>query len=120
MRSLFFRIFLSYWIAQALFIVLAILVASAMRPLHEISTLQAEQEKFLAEALQAQTAGGENATWKYLRGVHDAQHIRLYVFDDQGKEIIARKPPEWVDRARRGEMRTADTFWGRLRPPQFL
>ena len=32
MRSLFVRIFLSYWVAQALFFVLAILVASAMRP----------------------------------------------------------------------------------------
>ena len=32
MRSLFLKIFLSFWVATALFIVLAILVTLAMRP----------------------------------------------------------------------------------------
>jgi len=31
MRSLFLKIFLSYWVAQALFLVLAILITVAMR-----------------------------------------------------------------------------------------
>ena len=32
MKSLFLRIFLSFWVAQALFLVLAILVTLAFRP----------------------------------------------------------------------------------------
>ena len=32
MKSLFLRIFLSFWVAQALFVVLAILVTMAFRP----------------------------------------------------------------------------------------
>ena len=120
MRSLFVRIFLSYWIAQALFFVLAILVAWAVRPSREIANLQAQQAKFLAEGVQAYKAGGDTAAWRYLRGVHDAQHVRLYIFDDQGKDILARKPPEWVVRAEHGGMHTADTFWGRFRQFQFL
>ena len=32
MKSLFLRIFLSFWMAQALFVVLAILVTLALRP----------------------------------------------------------------------------------------
>jgi len=120
MRSLFVRIFVSYWIALALFIVLTLLVASALRPSREISNLQTEQSRFLNEALQARQTGGETAIWRYLRGVHETHHVRLYIFDEQGKDILGRNLPQWTDPARRGEMHTADTFWGRFRPPQFL
>jgi len=120
MRSLFVKIFVSYWIAQALFFVLAILVTSALRPTREISDLQAEQPKFLSEAVQAYQTGGEQAAWRYLRSTHETHHVRLYVSDEHGKDLLGRKPPEWVQRAQRGEMSTADTFWGRFRPEQFL
>ena len=120
MKSLFLKIFVSYWIAHALFFILAILVASALRPSHDLFDLQAQQPKFLSEAVQAYQAGGEAAAWRYLRSIHDAHHVRLFVLDDQGKDILGRRPPDWVARAQRGEMRTADTFWGRFRPPQFL
>ncbi len=53
MKSLFLRIFLSYWLAQALFVVLAIIIASALRPSREISNLQSEEATFLSEAVQA-------------------------------------------------------------------
>ena len=39
MRSLFVRIFLSYWVAQALIVVLAILVTLAIHPSGEIAGL---------------------------------------------------------------------------------
>jgi two-component system, OmpR family, sensor histidine kinase CpxA len=120
MKSLFVKIFVSYWIAHALFLVLALLVASAMRPSREITDLQAQQSKFLSDAVQAYQAGGDAAAWRYLRGVHETYHIRLYVFDERGKDLLARKPPEWVQHAERGEISTADTFWGRFRPVQFL
>jgi len=119
MRSLFVRIFLSFWVAQALFLALALLVASALRPSREISTLQAQQSTFLTEALQARQTGGEESAWRYLRGVREAQHVRLYIFDEQGKDILGRKPPEWINRAQHGEMHTADTFWGRFWSMQF-
>jgi two-component system, OmpR family, sensor histidine kinase CpxA len=120
MRSLFVKIFVSYWIAQALFFVLAILVASALRPTHEISDLQAEQPKYLSEIVQAYQTGGEQSARTYLRSLHESHHVRLYVFDEQGKDLLGRRAPEWTQRAQRGEMSTADTFWGRFRPEQFL
>lgn len=120
MRSLFLKIFLSFWMAQALFVVLAILVTMALRPSNEIANLQAQENKFLADALQAYQSGGEAAAWRYLRSVHDAQHVRLYISDEQGKDLLGRKPPPWVEHARRGEIRAADSFLGRLRPVQFL
>jgi two-component system, OmpR family, sensor histidine kinase CpxA len=120
MRSLFVKIFLCYWLAQALFFILAILVASALRPSREISNLQAQQLNFLSEGLQVNQTGGETATWKYLRSIHDLHHVHLFILDEAGKDILGRKTPEWVQQARRGGMSTADTFWGRFRPIQFL
>jgi two-component system sensor histidine kinase CpxA len=120
MRSLFVKIFLCYWMAQALFFILAILVASALRPSREISNLQAQQATFLSEALQAYQTGGETATWKYLRNIHDAHHVHLYILDEAGRDILGRNTKPWVHRAQRGGMSTADTFWGRFRPIQFL
>lgn len=120
MKSLFVKIFVSYWIAQALFFVLAILVASAMRPSREIADLETQESKFLSEAVQAYQTGGEASVWRYLRSVHDTHHVRLYVLDEQGKDLLRRTPPEWVQRAQRGGMSTADSFWGRFRSVQFL
>jgi two-component system sensor histidine kinase CpxA len=120
MRSLFLRIFLSYWVAQALFVVLAIVIASALRPSREISNLQSEEATFLSEAVQAYQTSGETATWKYLRTVHEAHHVRLFIADEKGRDLLGRTPPPWVVRAQTGEMRTAESFWGRLGPQQFL
>ena len=120
MRSLFLKIFLSYWMAQALFLALAIIVTFALRPSREISNLQAQETKFLNEVLQAYQAGGDEGARKYLRGVHDNQRVRLFIFDEQGHELLGRKLPEWIERVRHGQIRTADTFWGRFGPSQFL
>jgi two-component system sensor histidine kinase CpxA len=119
-KSLFVRIFVSYWVAQALFFVLAVLVGSAMRPSREIATLESQQSKFLTDALQTYQAGGENAAWRFLRALHEAQHVRIYIFDEQGNDFMNRKVPDWINRARRGQMASADTFWSRFRPEQFL
>jgi len=120
MRSLFLKIFISYWVAQALFLVLAIIVTLTMRPSREISNLQAQEPKFLNEALQAYQSGGEEAARKYFRTVHDNQHIRIFIFDDKGRELLDRSQPPWIDRARHGRIHTADTFLGRFGPGQVL
>src|SRR5712692_6282814 len=69
MRSLFLKIFLSFWIAQALFLVLAILVTVAMRPAREISTVEASQSRFLSEAVAAYQAGGAEKVRDYLHNL---------------------------------------------------
>jgi hypothetical protein len=57
MRSLFLKIFLSFWAAQALFLVLAILVVIALRPTREpgIETLGS---RVITEAVNAYQNGG--------------------------------------------------------------
>ena len=105
MRSLFVRIFLSYWIAQALFVVLAILVTLAIRPSGEIASVQSQQAKFLSDAVQAYKAGGEEGARNYLRSVRDSQHVRLFLFDEKTRDLTGRTPPEWILRVARGQAR---------------
>ena len=56
MKSLFVRIFLSFWIAQALFVVLAILVTVAFRP--RASTWEALRTTVLNDAVTAYEESG--------------------------------------------------------------
>ncbi len=120
MRSLFVRIFLSYWIAQALFVVLAILVTLAIRPSGEIASVQAQQGRLLNEAVQAYKAGGEEGARNYLRSVRDSQHVRPFLFDEKTRDLTGRTPPEWILRVARGKTATADSLWGRFGPGRFL
>lgn len=120
MRSLFVKIFLSFWIAQALFLVLAILATIALHPPRESSGVEALQSKFLSDAVDAYQQGGEEAARKYLRGIHDSQHLRFYLFDGNGKELTGRTAPPWIDRVYKGQEHTIDSFWGRIGPGQFL
>jgi len=120
MRSLFVRIFLSYWVAQALFVVLAILVTLAIHPSGEIASVQAQQARFLNEAVQAYQAGGQDGARNYLRSVRDAQHVRLFLFDENTRDLTGRTPPEWILRVARGQTATADSLRGRLGPARYL
>jgi two-component system sensor histidine kinase CpxA len=119
-RSIFLKIFLSFWLAQALFVVFAILVTLAMRPAREISQAEANQATYLAGALQAFQTGGAAKARDYLHDIRDREHVRLYMFDDQYRDLTGRRPPEWIDKVARGQTRTADTLLGRIRPMQFL
>jgi two-component system sensor histidine kinase CpxA len=119
-RSIFFKIFVSYWLALALFVVLAVLTTLALRPPRENANAEALQPKILSDAVQAYQSGGQEEARRYFRSVHDAHQIRGYLFDEQGHEMTGRKPPEWIDGVFRGRVHTLDSFWGRLGPGQFL
>jgi two-component system sensor histidine kinase CpxA len=120
MRSVFVRIFLSYWMAQALFLVLAILVTLAMHPSGEIASVQAQQARLLSEAVQAYQTDREEGARNYLRSARDSQHVRLFLFDEKTRDLTGRTPPEWILRVARGQTATADRLWGRFGPGRFL
>ncbi len=78
MRSLFLKIFLSYWLALALFMVLAILVTLAMRPPRENAAVEALQTNFLEDAVQAYQHGGpEDARGIIFAILRETQHLGL-------------------------------------------
>ena len=95
MKSLFLRIFLSFWAAQALFLVLAILVTIAMRPARDPNA-ENMRAQVLVGAVNAYRVGGEHAAGEYLEDLQQSQHLHAYVFDQSGREISGRLAPPWI------------------------
>lgn len=100
MKSLFVRIFLSFWIAQALFFVLAILVTLAFRP--RTSTWEALRTTALNEAVNTYEDGGAQRLREYLDDLDATQHVRAYLFDEHGVEVSGRGAPDWAIRVAEG------------------
>jgi two-component system sensor histidine kinase CpxA len=100
MKSLFLKIFLSFWAALALSLVLAILVTIALRPGRHGIENQGLQT--LAETVDAYQSGGERAAHKYLEEIWHTQHVRAFVFDPTGHELAGRMVPPWIEDVRRG------------------
>ena len=104
MKSLFLRIFLSFWMAQALFVVLAILVTLAFRP--RSATWEALRTTALNEAVNAYEGGGQVQLREYMQGLESSQHVRAYLFDERGNEVSGRGAPDWAMRVASGGPRS--------------
>ena len=100
MKSLFLRIFLSFWMAFAMFLVTAILVTLALRP--RSSTWEALRTAVLNDSVSAYEEGGEHQLRKYMDELESTQHVRAYLFDEQGEELSHRAPPDWAIRVASG------------------
>src|SRR5260370_37344425 len=109
MKSLFLKIFLSFWVAQALFLVLAILVTIALRPARR--GIESQGSQILAEVVNAYQGGGERGAHDYLEEVWHTQHVRAFVFDPSGHELAGRQVPPWIANVRHG------VWLHRARPP---
>ncbi len=103
MKSLFLKIFLSFWVAQALFIVLAILVTLAFRP--RSATWEALRATALNDAVTAFEEGGDRQLRQYLENLETTQHVRVYLFNELGEEMSHRGAPDWAIRVAGGGTR---------------
>lgn len=104
MKSLFLRIFLSFWIAQALFVVLAILVTMAFRP--RPSTWEALRAAVMNDSVNAYEEGGQPQLKQYFDSLDATQHVRGYLFDEHEVELTGRGAPDWAIRVASGGHRT--------------
>jgi len=96
MKSLFLKIFLSFWVAQALFLVIALLVMLALRPQRN-ATWEGLRSTALTEAIAAYEQGGTAQAHQYLENLQLTRHVRAYVFDEHGTEISGRSSPGWAE-----------------------
>jgi signal transduction histidine kinase len=101
MKSLFLKIFLSFWVATALFLVLGLLVMLALRPQRN-ATWEALRTTALTEAITAYEQGGTPRAHEYLENLQMTQHVRAYVFDEQGIEISGRSSQGWAEHVAAG------------------
>lgn len=104
MKSLFLRIFLSFWMAQALFVVAAILVTIVFRP--RSSTWEALRTTVLNESVNAYEEGGEAQLRQYMANLERTQNVRAYLFNEQGIEVTHRQVPDWAMRVAAGGPRS--------------
>jgi two-component system sensor histidine kinase CpxA len=117
MRSLFLRIFLSFWAAFALFLALAILATIALRPPRR--GLENIGPQALAEAVNAYQNGGEQGAFHYLEEFQHTQHVRAFVFDPNGRELAGHIPPPWVEDIRQGNPPRHHSWFERMMPDRF-
>ncbi len=97
MRSLFLRIFLSYWLAQALFVVLAILVTLAMRPSQDSPRGEYVRQAIGAQLIQTYERGGQAALHRSLDDLRGAMHDHeAYLFDARGQNLADTPAPAWA------------------------
>jgi len=104
MKSLFLKIFLSFWVALALFLVLAILVTLAFRPRN--ATWEALRTTTLNDSIAAYEDGGATQLSQYFDNLEASQHVRAFLFDEHGKELSLRQTPDWAIRVASGGKRT--------------
>jgi two-component system, OmpR family, sensor histidine kinase CpxA len=119
MKSLFLKIFLSYWMAQALFVALAILITLAARERGESATWDAQQATVLSKSVQTYEQGGPAELRRYLEEVRDALHTRVYLLDDQGKDVSGYELPRWAESLGKGVEPPRRDFWQRITPSPF-
>ncbi len=119
MRSLFLKIFLSYWVAQALFLVLAILITMAVRERGETAVWDAQQATVLGKAIQLYEQGGGADLRRYFDEIRESQHVRAFLLDDHGKDVSGRELPYWAESLAKGVAPPRRDFWQSVTPSPF-
>ncbi len=118
MKSLFLKIFLSFWLAQALFLVLAIIVTLAFRP--RTSSWEALLATALNESVNAYEQKGKTGLREYLDNLESTQHVRVFLFNENMEEVLHRGAPEWALRVATGGPRVPHEGFIFPAPPPVL
>src|SRR5215472_7000781 len=100
MKSLFLRIFISFWVALALCVVIAIIVTIALRP--RSSTWEALRTTVLNDSVSAYEEGGQQGLREYFENLDHSQHVRAFLFDEHGNELSGHGAPDWAMRMAAG------------------
>src|SRR5271167_2368509 len=118
MKSLFLKIFLSFWMAFALFLVLAILVTLAFRP--RSSSWEAVLATALNDSVNAYEQKGASGLREYLDSLESTQHVRVFLFNENMEEVSHRGAPEWAVRVATGGPRVPHEGFIFPAPPPVL
>jgi two-component system sensor histidine kinase CpxA len=118
MKSLFLKIFLSFWMALALFLVLAITVTLVFRP--RGSSWEALLQTAMNDSVNTYEQGGSAALSIYLDNLEHTQHVRAFLFDEKMEELSHHGAPDWVMRVARGGPRTPHEGFIFPAPPPVL
>jgi two-component system sensor histidine kinase CpxA len=118
MKSLFLKIFLSFWVAFALFLVLAILATLAFRP--RTSSWEGLLATALNDSVNAYEESGNRGLRDYLQNLENTQHVRAFLFNENMEEVSRRGAPDWAVRVAGGGARVPHEGFIFPAPPPVL
>jgi two-component system sensor histidine kinase CpxA len=119
MKSLFLRIFLSFWLAQALIVALVVLATVVFRPQTESPFWEYIKTNTADQLLQAYQAGGAATLNRKIDELRSTLHFQAYLFDDRGRELGGRSAPPWAHRMSNG-LDPHERWWQRFSPRRFV
>ncbi|MDB6106898.1 MAG: hypothetical protein JWO52_6897, partial [Gammaproteobacteria bacterium] len=97
MTSLYWRIFLSFWLALALILVGTVSVVVNGDQQRRFSRAWTQRAELYAQATQTFETGGANALGVWLKGMHRADiSAPIFITDSSGREMLGRPIPDYL------------------------
>ena len=99
MNRLFWKIFLSFWITEALVLTIAVTLANMgvwRETPDSLQQVRAQMPLVASRAIQAVEQGGVTALKQSLSDASEASSARWWLFDSNGKELSGNLVPWWV------------------------
>jgi len=103
MKSLFLKIFLSFWLAQALIVALVVIATLVFRPQTESPFWEYIKEHTAQQLVAAYEIGGSPALNTQIDQLSKTFKFQAYLFDDESRELAGRTAPSWAQRLSRGQ-----------------
>jgi two-component system, OmpR family, sensor histidine kinase CpxA len=120
MKSLFLKIFLSFWLAQALIVALVVLATVVFRPQTESPFWDYIKTNTAEQLVQAYESGGPKLLDAKIDQLGTTLRLKAYLFDDQGKELARRQAPAWAERLSHRLDPQGGRFFHRFSPRRFV
>lgn len=97
MHSLYWRIFLTFWLALALILIGTVTVAVNAAAQHRADSPWVQRGQLYAQAARAFEVGGPTALKNWLEGQAPTEHFnRTFVVEPSGKEMLGRPLPQFL------------------------
>src|SRR5258707_5170005 len=97
MTSLYWRIFLSFWLALALILVGTVSVVVNGEQQRRFSRAWTQRAEIYAQATQTFESGGANALHDWLKGMHRVDiSAPIFITDSSGQEMLGRSIPDYL------------------------
>jgi two-component system, OmpR family, sensor kinase len=97
MRSLYWRIFLTFWLALALILVGTVMVAVNVSAQRRADSPWVQRGQLYAQAARAFEAGGPAALRSWLEGLGTSESFsRTFVVEPSGREMLGRPLPRFL------------------------
>src|SRR6516165_7213102 len=102
MKSLFLKIFLSFWMAQALFVALAMIAAIAFRPQTESPHWEYIRTHIASRVVDAYEGGGTAGLNRTVEEIERGLRIHVFLIDANGQNLSGQPLPSWAEPLLRG------------------